>query len=549
MALAPSRREVYGAAVSRGLDWTATVSGAALMVSAAGMVAWQDARDAATVHVAGQVVALDCEHASASCFPIVEFTAPDGVARRTRGVEERSAATFEVGAEWIPVFYHSDTGVATLRGETSPLAAIAVLAMLIGSGLLGWGWSGLVDSPRVEPAAWWPRGVAGVLGVAGCVVAYGVVGWAYLGASTAVPMALVFAASIGPAAIRLGQRADDARLWPPLVSYGLAILGLVAAVGVLVSPVSLREGLLASAPFAAALTLPLQARLWPAMERWRRAREEVLDRRARLSRALTAAEGATEIVVRIDSWDFDTRMAKIVRRGPDGDFPPMEASLNAFVGALVEAGGWYLLAEPIIEQRAKPTSGGYREVELEDVLTTAQRAEALGPDLERGARGELSGDPPAWLFPVPLVVCVAGSVLGGVVLADAAPPLSGRPIPATGLVEKLDFALVRVGQVAESTAWPGLEVGYPCSVRVEPTGRSQQTCHVAVSCGGLDVYPGGSGGYTRCISSRSGAIVGEDTSMDDGDPAIRLDTRIDRVVVRARAGVRDRSVTIALSPQ
>jgi hypothetical protein len=75
--------------------------------------------------------------------------------------------------------------------------------------------------------------------------------------------------------------------------------------------------------------------------------------------------------------------------------------------------------------------------------------------------------------------------------------------------------------------------------------RSPQTCHVELRCGGTEIYPG-SGAYTRCLSSAPGGVVGEDTSMDDGDPAMRIDTRSGRVVVRARGGIRDRSVTVEL---
>jgi hypothetical protein len=192
----------------------------------------------------------------------------------------------------------------------------------------------------------------------------------------------------------------------------------------------------------------------------------------------------------------------------------------------------------VVEKRAAPAGSGYREQAQEEWIVSALEAEPLGADLDLALRGGLVTATPAWWFFLPLLVSLLACVLGGVLLMDRTPPLSGEPIPATGLVEGLDAPLSRTARITEVAEWPGRVV-------VEPTHRSQQTCHIEVICGGTEIYPG-SGGYTRCLSSAAGAVVGEDTSMDDGDPAIRLDTRSGRVVVRARGGVSDRSVTIGL---
>ena len=534
--------------MGRGLDWSLTVGAAALVVAAAGMLAWQHASDASALHVAGRVVDLDCGAVPTACRPIVEFRAPDGSPLRVRGREVQGATTYEVGDEWIAVLYHPDTGVATLGYEESPLSIVAVLLALVGSASLGFGWTGLSGLLRAERRSTWPRAMAASFGVVGCVTCYGLVGWRYIDGSTAIGMAFVTAASVAPALIRLGQRSHYDGFWSALPAYGLAIVALVAAVGLLVLPASLRGGLLASAPFACTVTLPLQVRLWPSMERWLAGRRERARFRARLRGALDAAAGAREIIVRVDSLDLAERTASVVRSAGGGAALPLNASLDAFVGSLVEDGCWYLLVDPVVEQRVRPASGGYREVAHESWIVTAQKAEALGADLERALRGDPGADAPALLFLVPLLVCFAVSALGSYVLTDRTPALSRGPIPAAGLVEGLDRPLSLSGRIAEVSEWPGLQAGDPCTVVVEPTGRSDQTCHVQVSCAGSEIYPG-SGGYLRCLSSASGAIVGEDTSMTDGDPAMRIDTRSGRVVVRVSGGANGRSATVKLQPR
>lgn len=525
------------------------VLGAGLLATAGGLVGLEAVRLSSSVQVAGRVASLNCAGAD-NCAPVVEYTMLDGERYHLQGAGVGFAGTFEAGDEWIPIVYlRGDPGSARFRDAESTESILAVLAALLGSVLLGLGWTGRVTLPSGENprGVTWRRGVAAVVGLASCIGAY-VVGWHDVEGSTTVAFAFVTAAYVIPALVRLGQRAYLQVRWLTLCAYGLVTLALVMWLGLLALPDAWLPGLMACAPFAIAVTIPLQARVWPAVEVALQERRMRADRRARLRRAIEDGDRAGDMIVRIETFEAEDRTAEVVRRGPSGD-TSLRATWSAFPGVMMQDGTWYLLVEPRVEKRPKRDGGAYRELEHEDWIASCVQCEALGTDLERALRVEPREPMRAWLYPVPLLVCLGGALLGGWAFVDRTPPMSGEPIPATGLVEGLDVAVSRTGRVEEVTAWPGLAVDDPCRVLVEPTHRSSQTCSIEIHCGGgTDVYPAGSGGYTRCLTSASGELVAEDTSMDDGDPAMRIDTRTGKVLVRARGGVNDWSVTIALAP-
>jgi hypothetical protein len=444
----------------------------------------------------------------------------------------------EAGDEWTSVLVpRGDPEGAIVRGEPAPTSLFAALLAIFGSVLLGLGWTGLSSIPEEEASgARWPHWTTGAVGALGCALAF-VLGWSHLVGAVAAPMFFATVGGTAAALGRLGARGYPGRSWLVLIARLLFLMALALVLGFVV-PTPWRGALIACAPFAVTLTLPLQARLWPAIELALDDRAQRADRRARLRRAMQGL--GSEMIVRVDSVDSHT--ACVTRRCDDGDVS-LRAASGVLARARTDKGPWYLLVGPVIEQRPSPSGGDYRTATHEVWIASVDRAEGLGADIDRALRVDATASVRIVECLAVALACVAIPLVGAVMLRDAWPPMTGDPIPPTGLVERLDVAVVRMGRVEEVVGWSGVSAGASCVVHVEPTHRTGQTCHLRVDCGTLELYPGNGAGYARCVSSAVGAVVGEDTSMTDGDPAVRVDTRTGKVVVRRSSEAR---ISIAL---
>ena len=523
--------------MSNRLDWAATICGVVFLVVAAGILAVSQYDIATGTNVAGKVVSIHCPGGT-NCIPTIEFTSPDGALHHVNGPSGGNATTFEVGDEWTEVLIpNGDPSGAFVRNDPHMGKALAVLLAILGAALLGVGWAGLVELPEAEESglmAWW---IAGALGVVGGTVALAL-NWTYLRGETFVPMALITAAAGGSALGRVGHRTG--RGWVARLSAVMFFIAVGFGLS-LVVPVPWRDALLASAPLAVAISLPAQSRLWPSIDLALADRGERAAKRERLQRALVRHDPPEEMIVRVDA--VEDSVARLTWRHERGEETLRTSS--PLLARVQSTGPWYLIVAPRIEQRPVPTTSDYRTTALEPWLTHLSVASDLGADLDRALRVEPRAPLSVTTWLVPFVLWAVVLLGVGALLRDRWPALSGAPIPPTGLVERLDAQVVRTGRVEEVAGWPSVKTDAPCTVTLEPAHGSGQTCHVSVVCGTSDLYPGEGQGYTRCLSSASGAIVGEDTNLMDGDPAIRVDTRVKKVIVRAH-GVSDQRVTIAL---
>ncbi len=163
-------------------------------------------------------------------------------------------------------------------------------------------------------------------------------------------------------------------------AYAGPALGAGAVLGYLGLPAEDREGLLAAAPFAVALVLPLHVAGGLALERWVDARDRARDIRARIEAALDADETAPrEILVRLREIGIEDGLAHLVwmHRTEERELvAPVE-----LLGREREPGDHFVLEAPAWDERSIPSDEGYRDVRVERVFTGAERAWALGPSL------------------------------------------------------------------------------------------------------------------------------------------------------------------------
>jgi hypothetical protein len=90
------------------------------------------------------------------------------------------------------------------------------------------------------------------------------------------------------------------------------------------------------------------------------------------------------------------------------------------------------------------------------------------------------------------------------------------------------------GRVSSVRGSVPLEMGEPCSARLDSSFAGPFNAQVVIACGDLPLYGGGSYGYFDCESENDHATICNDPwSVDeDGDAAVWLDRDRNRLIVR-----------------
>jgi hypothetical protein len=123
----------------------------------------------------------------------------------------------------------------------------------------------------------------------------------------------------------------------------------------------------------------------------------------------------------------------------------------------------------------------------------------------------------------------------------AKPPFGAPsdPAPAAPSAPRLRVAAtvtsVSVGEGGAAAGGFGLAPGASCLFDVQAPGADSPMCRAQIVCGGRLLYGGESAGYFPCTVAPDAppSVAGEDaaTTGEDGDAAMRLDTRAGRLSV------------------
>ena len=527
-------------AMSRRSNPPFSAAGIGLVTIALCLLTWQQFYLASSVRVMGRVVDTRC---SPACRPVIAFQGPDGVERQMNGQFGGTATTFEMNEEWMEVLVPShNPGDASVPAELPTEYGLELGLLVAGLAIICFLWAGRVELPVPHSAApWGVRGAAALVGGAGLAVGHWVApvrdAWTFGCMAVAAVVVAV------PVVYRFIRSRGDAAPQPAALCYTLGSMGLIAGLGTLVVPSAMRPGLLACAPLAVIVTLPLQFRLWPTVERALVERAERAKRRRRLEAAMvsTGPKPKPEIIVRVQAVQ-DTHL-ELLRR-VDGADEALWALPDAFGSRPAVVDEWFLVVGPVFDERPSPTGGGYRTAALTAWLVQSADIERLGPDIDRALAEQTDTPFPARVLAVSTLGGLALAVAGGWALVDRLPPLSGPPLPPTALLASFEHPRSLAGVVASVEGWPGPQAGDACTVTVSPAS-SDHNCSLSISCAGHQVYGGGTKGFTRCLTSAQGDLLAHDTSYKEGDPSLRLDTRT------AKADLQDgptKTLTIQLTP-
>jgi hypothetical protein len=110
-------------------------------------------------------------------------------------------------------------------------------------------------------------------------------------------------------------------------------------------------------------------------------------------------------------------------------------------------------------------------------------------------------------------------------------------------------AAARTGVVKVVEGSPSAAAGATCTVLLTRERAANQSCRVRVRCGGAELYGAGSGGYAMCTftGARVQQVTEEQTTKQDGDPAMELDLAANNITVRDTTPA-PWKVTIRLDP-
>lgn len=92
--------------------------------------------------------------------------------------------------------------------------------------------------------------------------------------------------------------------------------------------------------------------------------------------------------------------------------------------------------------------------------------------------------------------------------------------------------------VRQAEGLDGFDAGLTCRFDIRAVDRGSLPCNAQIACGGRLLYGGPQAGYIDCRFSAPNGVVGEDTQTtgQDGDPAVRIDTGAGTVTIRDDEG-------------